>query len=294
MDKAAAGGDNLSMSRALRTIVKDEVQQILDHFCYSFGIRILFYTPEGEILRVGLNRPDSGFCRLIRETYGEERCLNLDDAMRRQAASERRMIRYRCHAGLNETIEPIFVHGTLVGYAMIGQFRSREGVRPEALADFARKFGDDAPIRAALAELPLVDEAAQDHVIGLFRVLVEYIVSKELIAVQAGMLMGRIRDYVEEHLPHPVRLGDVAQALGKSPSTISHTVKEHTGRSFKRFSMEARVAYAEQIMQRRPGLGVAEVAALAGYEDQFYFSRVYRKIRGVPPSRFSSRNGAVP
>jgi AraC-like DNA-binding protein len=187
---------------------------------------------------------------------------------------------------LNESVDPIYVRDVLIGYAMIGQFRTRDTIAPHVREDFRRRFGDDSPILEAFSALPTYNSEGREHIIGLFRLLVEYVVSKELIAVEGSLLVERVKDYVARNVERKLSLSEVARAVDRSPSTVSHAVKQQTGRSFKRLCMETRIERAEALMKQRPGLTVGELAHRLGYQDQFYFSRVYKKVRGFPPSRF--------
>jgi AraC-like DNA-binding protein/ligand-binding sensor protein len=274
------------MSGVLRTIVKEDVQRILDHFCYSLDIRILLYTADGSVLRVGLNRPDSPYCTRIRSLYGAQRCLTLDRTMREHAAKERDLICYRCHAGLNECVEPILVGGTPIGYAMIGQFRTSRSVPTDVMAGWKRNGGLKTDLERAFELLPVYDDKKQGHIVGLFRLLVEYVVSKELISVEGSLLIERIRAHVLHNIHRRISIAEVAATVERSPSTVSHTIRRETNRSFTQLCAEIKVDYAEYLMSEEPEMTIAEVAERLGYSDQFYFSRVYKKVRGCPPSRF--------
>ncbi len=286
MDNPARIAENMSMSVALRTIVKEDVQQILDHFCCSFDIRILLYTSSGDVLRVGLDRSDSPYCTRIRSLYGAQKCLSLDRTMRQQAAERRDLICYRCHAGLNECVEPILVRGTLIGYAMIGQFRTLHSVPAGVMAAWNNNGGSRTDLKHAFDLLPVYNSQKQRHIVGLFRVLVEYVVSKELISVEGSLLMEQVRAYVLNNIHRQISITDVASALCRSQSTVSHTIRKESDRSFTRLCSEIKVDYAEQLMSEEPAITIGEVAEQLGYSDQFYFSRVYKKVRGYPPSQF--------
>jgi len=43
---------------------------------------------------------------------------------------------------------------------------------------------------------------------------------------------------------------------------------------------------AEEYMMSDPNLSIREIAFKLGYEDPYYFSRLYKKHRKVPPSKF--------
>ena len=47
-----------------------------------------------------------------------------------------------------------------------------------------------------------------------------------------------------------------------------------------------RVERAKQLLQARPGLSLAEVAARAGFSDQSQFSHHFKRLVGVTPGRF--------
>ena len=37
---------------------------------------------------------------------------------------------------------------------------------------------------------------------------------------------------------------------------------------------------------KNTGLSIAEIAVSVGFFDQFYFSRVFKKVKGVPPIKY--------
>lgn len=45
---------------------------------------------------------------------------------------------------------------------------------------------------------------------------------------------------------------------------------------------------------RGPGLSVKETAAMLGYQDQFYFSRTFKLVVGMPPSDYRKSMPSLP
>jgi AraC-like DNA-binding protein len=78
-----------------------------------------------------------------------------------------------------------------------------------------------------------------------------------------------------------------AEALGLSPSAISHQIKRETGMSFKQFRVLRRVLRFEQVIKSNPDLNIQEAALMAGCEDPLYFSRMYKKTRHITPSEYT-------
>lgn len=64
---------------------------------------------------------------------------------------------------------------------------------------------------------------------------------------------------------------------------------EKYGASPIKYINERRIRYACDLLLSEK-LSIAEIAAVVGYENQFYFSRVFSRIMGMPPSVYQKEN----
>ena len=62
--------------------------------------------------------------------------------------------------------------------------------------------------------------------------------------------------------------------------------KEHTGRCFTDYLAEQRINLAVDLMQTTD-LSLAQIGEKVGYGDPNYFSRVFKKRKGVGPREYS-------
>jgi AraC-like DNA-binding protein len=93
--------------------------------------------------------------------------------------------------------------------------------------------------------------------------------------------------FIAENLHAPLRVADVAEAGGCSTSTAQRLFVRHLGSSVTAWARSARMQEAAALL-RTTGLRVGEVARIVGYEDQLYFSRVFRARFSVPPSAYAA------
>jgi AraC-like DNA-binding protein len=97
-------------------------------------------------------------------------------------------------------------------------------------------------------------------------------------------LQAAVPVYVADHLHEGARLTDLARRLGYSPSHCSALVRRATG---ERFSvLRRRMQLERAIGLLRGGASVKEAALTAGFSEPAYFSRVFTRRFGVPPSRW--------
>lgn len=100
-----------------------------------------------------------------------------------------------------------------------------------------------------------------------------------------AVLLGRAVAFMEEHLAEALDRDSVARAAGLSGSHFSHLIREKTGRTFTDLMAQYRVDRAK-ILLRRTGASIIQVALDCGFEDQSYFTRVFKRYVGTTPRAY--------
>lgn len=274
-------------SVAFELFLSDEVQSLLDDFASLLDVRVTFFSLSGEFLRRGKKMRNCEYCRIVQEKLGgRARCVSMDCDKQREAIEKKQIIDYRCHAGLHECLAPVTVRGGVAGFVMFGQFRI-EGEEPPLWENLPESGRTD--LIQAYAELPCFTAEKLKGVLGVLKTLIDYISVRELAVLQGDQLRSEIDKYIEKHATEDIRLPDMAKKLGRSVSSISQFLRRNYRTSFKGILLETRLAIAEKIWRNDPGATVAEVAFASGFRDQFYFSRVFSRRRGMPPGKFRSQ-----
>ena len=123
-------------------------------------------------------------------------------------------------------------------------------------------------LEQSFRELPRISAEKLENVLGLFKMLIDYIVVRELAVLQGDRLRNDIDRYLERHCTEPIRLPEMAKKLGRSVSTISQFLRRNYRTSFKELLTERRLAKAEAYWMANPDATVGETAFAAGFSDQ--------------------------
>jgi len=91
--------------------------------------------------------------------------------------------------------------------------------------------------------------------------------------------------YMREHLDQPLPVAKLAALANVSPSHFFALFKRRTGCAPMDYFTHLRMQHARQLLGATSA-NVKEVAAALGYDDPFYFSRVFKLVNHVPPSEY--------
>lgn len=95
---------------------------------------------------------------------------------------------------------------------------------------------------------------------------------------------------MEKRFAQPFSLRELADELQISPGYLSVRLKKQTGMNFSEYLMQIRLRKAQRML-RTTDKRIVDIAAQAGYPDQFYFSRLFKRATGMTPSEYRKQGG---
>jgi AraC family transcriptional regulator len=99
----------------------------------------------------------------------------------------------------------------------------------------------------------------------------------------------RVRDALHDRFREPVRLEELAEAVGVHPAHLARTFRRHYGCTVGDYVRNLRVERGREELQStdRP---LVEIALLLGYSDQSHFSTSFKRHTGMTPSAFRAQS----
>ena len=128
------------------------------------------------------------------------------------------------------------------------------------------------------------------HVNSLFLQLMDALSGsrKEIIPDSASSRVLRAVMQLSWERRAPKKIPYYAAMCGMSTARFAVVFKEATGRTPTEFLEDARMEDAKKLLDKTT-LTVSEVSASVGYRDPLYFSRIFRRRFGVPPTEYRKR-----
>lgn len=94
--------------------------------------------------------------------------------------------------------------------------------------------------------------------------------------------------YMEKHYADTISTALLAKRAGVSPKYYSQLFKKEYGIGVQDFLTEIRIRRAKELLIKTSN-SLRMIAASVGYADEFYLSRVFKKIVGIPPTNYRKK-----
>jgi YesN/AraC family two-component response regulator len=157
---------------------------------------------------------------------------------------------------------------------------SRAAIEGGAATDTILKINNNfLKILQQITDLDSLCYKLQEIVEAFTESMFNYIPSKNSEIIKKAM------HFISQNFANNITLEDVADEVHMNPSYISSIFKQSTGSSFKEYLNMVRIEESKRLLLNTD-YSVIDIAIATGFEDQSYFSKVFKKYTGLTPKQY--------
>ncbi|WP_162551279.1 helix-turn-helix domain-containing protein [Paenibacillus tepidiphilus] len=108
---------------------------------------------------------------------------------------------------------------------------------------------------------------------------------------QLSRMSALCQNYIFNHLYEDIPLSKLAGITGLSPSYLSSQFKQENGITVSDYIQRERIEEAKRLLEL-PGIRLSDIATRLHFNDQSYFTKVFKKYTGRTPRQFLRERGA--
>lgn len=230
------------------------------------------------------------FCRIIRaDPCGEKECSLCDENACKIAARRHSPYTYRCHAGLTESIAPLYLGNIVIGYLLFGHVFSYPSYETgwAQIETLCKNYQVDMEaLKSACLMQPLI---SKDYILSASHIL-EAVASllclERMVTLKRQELPVQIDEYISMHFADKLDAQTLCRQFHIGRTRLYEISKQSYGVGIAEHIRALRIEKAKKLLADSD-LPLAEIAAQCGFPDYNNFITVFKRMVGVPPKTYA-------
>jgi len=273
----------------------DKLNSLLKDFHILTNIRITVFDDKFREL-VAYPQHLSAFCHLIRtDPKAYEACMKCDRESCQIASHRRKPYTYLCHAGMTESITPLYMGNIIIGYLFLGQIFSYSS-KEEGWANIRKccsKYNIDLDFLIEVCrDRPLISREYLDSASQIMVAVASYLCLERMAFLKYEDLPSRIDAYISEHFTEDIDASHICDKFGIGKTSLYELSNQTFGMGIAQHIRELRMEKARHLLKESPQMRINEVAEACGFHDYNYFITIFKKMTGIPPRQYRKAAGS--
>lgn len=131
-------------------------------------------------------------------------------------------------------------------------------------------------------------ESLYTNLVSIFDDILATIVNETGTMKGKSSTFVQVNDYIKKHYADAINTKTIADKFGFTPAYLSKLFREYKEITPSEYISLLRIGKAKELLKNCPALSVREIAAVTGYDDPLYFSKVFKKLVGVTPKTYQT------
>lgn len=105
----------------------------------------------------------------------------------------------------------------------------------------------------------------------------------------ASTVIPAVQEYIRAHVCERITLSHTAKIFGISPNYLSALFAQNSEMGFNDFVNYIKIERAKEMLNNY-SFKIYEISDFLGYNNAFYFSRVFKKFENLSPYQYANQN----
>lgn len=265
-----------------------KLRSLLEDFYKLTNIRITIFDENFHEL-IAYPEELTPFCQLVRtDAQAYEECKRCDTRACEMAAKQHKTFTYRCHAGMTESIAPLFLGNIVIGYLLFGQVFSYDSHDEgwKKISTLCSSYQvDNHALKQACYHQPIIQKDYIESASHILQAVASYLCMERMVSLHQQELPVQIDEFISAHFTEDMDVTMICQKFQIGKTRLYEIVKQNYGIGLAEHIRNLRINKAKELLVQRPDMSLADVAFSCGFKDYNYFITVFKRVVGGPPKR---------
>ena len=263
-----------------------KINQMLKDFYNATGINMDLLKADFSYVGNRNFWENKKYCKAIQSTEsGKKACLCSDSCLLNESRASKMPQMHVCHAGLVDVSVPVLYNDIIIGYVIFGQLKTNNDFSKieKSLKNFELNIEE---LKEYYSELPLFTEEQIQSISIIAKMLVKHILLENMLK-PFDENIGRVISYINENLDTDLTIHSISKIANISKSVLYRNFHNYFGCTVGQYINRKRIEKAVELLTDN-NLSIEEIAIRTGFSDGSYFSKIFKKEKGLSPLKYKN------
>ncbi len=266
-----------------------KINRMLKDFYNATGINMDLLKDDFSFVGNQSFWENKRYCRAVQNTVtGMKACFCSDAELLKKSRDSKQVEMHVCHAGLVDVAVPIIYNEAIIGYVIFGQIKMKEDF--SRLRKYISDIGlDENEMEGLYNEIEIISEDRIQSISNLAQMIVKHILLENMLRPDIDDNIQKAVYYINENLAQPLSVQSISKNAGISKSALYRGFHAHFGCTVSHYISKARIEKAIVLLADN-NLSIEEIALRVGFADGSYFSKSFKKEKGMSPLKYRKKS----
>ncbi len=266
----------------------EKIRDLIRDFFVATGV-VLGVCDENFKLLTYERQKNNKFCELMHtKNDGRLACRCSDRELLERCKAENRAVMHVCHAGLVDLALPIMYEKKIIAYLLLGQIRTEKSFPVlEKKALFSNE--EISELQVFYDELSIFDQAKIESISNVAMMMVKYILFEKMLTPKYDPAFERALAFINENYERNLTISEISRSSFVPKSSLYKMFHSHLGCTVSEYINSRKIDKATSLLLNSE-LSIEEISERLGFSTQQYFSKIFKKNKGISPAKFRKSN----
>ena len=267
----------------------EKINNMLQDFYNATGVN-MGILGEGFSFVVNKNGWEkNSYCKAIQNTKdGRSACLCSDTSLFKKSRESKKAEYHICHAGLVDVSVPILYNDNIIGYIIFGQIRINTDF--SALKEYIISLGlDEQEMEKFYSEISVFDYDRLQSISNIAEMIAKHILLENMLKPDFDENIQKALYYINENLEKELTIENISKNVNISKSALYRNFHSYFNSTVSEYINKKRIEKSLELL-KEGNLSIEEIALRVGFSGGSYFSKMFKKEKGVSPLKYKKQN----
>lgn len=267
----------------------EKINALLEDFYKATDINIVLMKPDFSYVAGIEHRENNSYCRAVQSTRsGAMSCKYSDELLLKECRRTKKMQMCKCPGGLWVAAAPLLHNDVIIGYLVFGEMKDDTDFSQHEA--YISSLGLDISLMEKYyADIGVFSEDKIQSIANIASIVAGYILLENMLKIDFDKHMKKAVAFIDDNLAGDLSVQTIAKNIHISKSVLYKRFRTNFDCTINEYINTRRIEKAIELLLKT-NLSIEEISKETGFTSASYFSKTFKKMKGVSPLQYKKQS----